>query len=131
MSKGKKNDGTAKKSTKGIPRVTDKVRAMDAAGQSAWLAEVTKKFSLSATVVAEITARLNAPAKVKTTGRKVNFAKVFEGRDMDSLLVAQKALDAAIAATKDSELDKINALIAEAQQKKAQLLAAKGETVNA
>jgi hypothetical protein len=116
--------GKTRKSTKGVPRVTDKIRAMDEAGKAAWLADV--KGKVSATVYAEIETRLNAPKKETGAGkgRKLDFTKLFADRDMDTLLAAQTALtneieNARIAAIEAQEriLEKANKELAKLQGK--------------
>jgi len=90
-----KNDGAVKvrKSTKGIPRITDKVLA----GGDA-LAKYNDAVSkLSPAVQAECKARL---AKAQNDGpkvKKIDFSTIFAGRSVEDLTVAQTALTAALA----------------------------------
>lgn len=93
-----KNAGTAvtkvRKSTKGVPRITDKVVSMSEADRGKWYDESCK--ALSAEVKAEVMARL---VKAITEGRKpksVNFATIFTGRSAAELMEAQTALTAAL-----------------------------------
>lgn len=120
--------GKTRKSTKGVPRVTDKIRAMDATGKAAWLAEV--KGKVSATVFAEIETRLNEPKKETGTGkgRKLDFTKLFAGKDMDALLAAQTALSNEIENARLSAIEAQERILEKANKVLAQL---KGKTVEA
>ena len=123
--KGQKQDGqkTVRKSTAGVPRVTDKVLALDEAGRSKWLAE--KCGSLNAEQKAEVEKRL---AEAVAGGRKVktvNLTTIFTGRSVAELTEAQTALTAALAAAAEAEEENLNRIIAKAEQQKAALAAAR------
>ena len=83
----KKNDGVVagttavakvRKSTKGMPRITDKVIAMSETDRAAWLAKVPAEH------LAGVEARLKdvlANGRTSTgKGHKVDFGKLFAGR---------------------------------------------------
>lgn len=106
MSKAKK-DGTVRKSTKGIPRVTDKVLGMDEAGRKAWLDKVPAQFRT------EVEARLTEALKVGRKVKSVDFSTVFNGRTVEELTVAKSALDAALAIAAVSAEAEAEAKIAE------------------
>lgn len=123
MSKAKK-DGTAAKSTKGIPRVTDKVLA---GGEA--LAKYNEAVSkLPVSVQKECQERL---AKAQAAGRKpkaVNFNTIFTGRSVEDLMVAKAALDAAMVAAAAAEEAEAEAQLARITAKVAAMKAAKAGT---
>lgn len=87
-----KKDGTAKKSTKGIPRVTAKVLEGGEA-LAKYQAAVAK---LDAATQKECAERL---VKAQTEGpkvKKVNFSTIFTGRSVEELTEAQTALNSAL-----------------------------------
>jgi hypothetical protein len=101
--KGQKKDGTARKSTKGIPRITDKVVAMDEAGRQAWLAKVPAEHRK------DVEARLVKAVAAGLKPRKVNFETIFAGRSVEELTAAKTHLDAALslaAVSAETELEK-------------------------
>jgi hypothetical protein len=120
MSKAKK-DGTAAKSTKGIPRVTDKVLA----GGDALKKYQDAVAKLPASVQKECNDRL---AKAQAEGRKpktVNFSTIFTGRSVEDLMVAKTALDAAMVAAAAAEEAEAEAQLARITAKVAAMKAAK------
>jgi len=115
----KKKDGTARKSTKGIPRITDKVIAMNDEDRQAWLDTVPAEHR------AEVEARL---ATAMTEGRKpkkIDFGTVFNGRTVEELTNAQTALTNALAEAAVAEEAKLNDIIAQAQAQKDALVKAR------
>lgn len=114
-----------RKSTKGVPRITDKILAMDEAGRAKWLADATEAGKLSATVVAEIQARLVTALAGGRTPKKVNFAAAFTGRTYAELVVVQGELTAALKAASVEEEETLNRIIAKAEQQKAEIAARK------
>ena len=119
----------AKKSTKGVPRITDKVLAMDEAGKQAWFAE--KCAALSPETQAEIQARMAAGrvAKVGKVGKVIDFTALFAGKSLAVLTVAKAALDAALADTAVREEAELNDKIAILTQQKEALLSSRRSTV--
>jgi hypothetical protein len=95
--KGQKKDGTAKKSTKGIPRVTNKVLAMSDEDRKAWLAKVPAEHRT------EVETRLTEALKGGRKPSKVDFTTVFKGRSVEDLMTAKTALNAELAAASDAE----------------------------
>lgn len=124
-----KKDGTVRKSTKGIPRVTDKVIAMNDEDRAAWLAKVPSQHK------AEVEARLQAAMTEGRKPKKVDFNTIFDGRSVEELTAAQSALTNALADAAVAEEAKLNEIIAKAEQQKAALIAAReakaSETVEA
>jgi len=118
-----KKDGSPRKSTKGIPRVTDKVLAMSEEDRATWLAEKSK--GLSAEVVAEIQERIATALKEGRKPKKVDFGTIFNGRSVEELTEAQSALTDALAAAAEAEEENLNRIIAEAQAQKEALVAAR------
>ena len=121
-------DGVAKvrKSTKGIPRVTDKVLAMSDEDRGKWLTE--KTAGLSAETVKEIAERME---KALTEGRepkKVNFGSIFKGRSVAELTEAQTALTEALKVAAVEGIVAQERIIAKANAELAALKAAQGET---
>lgn len=125
MSKVNSASGKVHKSTKGIPRVTDKVLAMDEAGRASWLAEKGK--GLSAEVIAEIKARIEKIMKGGRQGKskKVDFAATFSGKTVEELTEAQTALTSALATAAVEAESKINAEIASLEAQKETLAKAR------
>ena len=112
-----------RKSTKGIPRVTDKVLAMSDEEQAAWLAE--KGASLTADQKAEVLARIET---AKTEGRKpkkVDFGSIFKGRSVADLTDAKGHLTNALAAAAVEEEENLDRIIAKAELQKAALVSAR------
>ena len=116
-----------RKSTAGIPRITNGVLAMSEADRAKWLDESCK--DLTAEVKAEVAARL---ATVLKEGRKgkaktktVDFAAMFKGRTVKELGEAQTALSSALADAATAEEDTLNKVVAEAQQKLEAIAAAR------
>ena len=89
--KGQKKDGTQRKSTKGVPRITDKVIAMDETSRKAWLDKVPAEHRK------DVTERLEKAIANGLKPRKVNFGTIFNGRTVEELTEAQTALTAALA----------------------------------
>ena len=102
---------SVKKSTKGIPRITSKVFAMDADGKKAWFD--SKCSALSPEIQAEIQARLAAGPIAKVGKKSVDFVALFAGKSLETLTLARAALDKAIEDTTLREESEINAKIAE------------------
>ncbi len=124
----KKNDGVAgvakvRKSTKGIPRVTDKVLAMNEADRAKWLDEACK--ALTAEQKKEVAERLATALKDGREPKKVNFSTLFKGRTLAELTDAQTALTAALADAAVAEEESLNRIIAKAEAQKAAIVAAK------
>lgn len=120
---GQKKDGTAKKSTKGIPRVTDKVLA----GGDA-LAKYNKAVAtLSPELQAECKARLATAQSEGRKAKKVDFATVFNGRTIEDLTTAKTALDIALAAAAETAEKEAEAKIAELQASIAAMKEAKAK----
>ena len=120
--KGTAVAGTAskvRKNTSGIPRVTDKVLALDEAGRAAWLAEKTK--GLSAAIVAEVKTRLDEALAGGRTPKKVNFKAAFMGRPYAELIQVRSDLNEAIKESAKVEEDNLNKVIAQAEQQKKEL----------
>ena len=113
MSKGQKKDGTAKKSTKGIPRITDKVLA----GGDALKAYQDAVAKLSPTVQAECKARLEKAQAEGPKVKSVDFATVFNGRTIEELTVAQTALTVALATAAETAEKAAEAELAAVQAK--------------
>jgi hypothetical protein len=127
----KKNDGTTtttptpakvRKSTAGIPRVTNKVLAMDEAARKEWLDKVPAAHK------GEVEKRLNDLLKDGRKGKtkKIDFTTIFNGRTVEELTEAQNALNAALAAASETEeaeaeaeLEKLRAKIAAIKEAKA------------
>jgi len=134
----KKNDGTTtvakvRKSTKGIPRVTNKVLAMDETARKEWLDKVPAAHK------DEVEKRLNDLLK---DGRKGKTKKIdltiFNGRSVAELQDAQVALNAALAAASETEeaeaeaeLEKLQAKLAAIKDAKAKAPKVTAETVAA
>lgn len=112
--KGTKNDGSPRKSTKGIPRVTDKVLALDEAGRKEWLAKVP------ANVRAEVEKRLTEALAAGRKPKAINWKTIFQGRPVTELTEAQTELTAAMGTA---------AVEAEAEQEK--IIAKATATLNA
>lgn len=115
----KKKDGTTRKSTKGIPRVTDKVLAMSEADRAAWLDKVPAEHRVE--VEARLTSALTEGRKVK----KVDFSTIFNGRSVEELTSAQTSLTNALASAAEAEEENLNRIIAEATAQKEALVRAK------
>jgi len=113
----------SKKSTKGIPRVTDKILAMDEAGRAAWLKE--KTVGLSAEVVAEIKSRMDSALAGDRQPKKINFKAAFAGRAYAELEQIRIDLNAALVAAEQSEESRLNDIIAKAEQEKQKIAARK------
>jgi hypothetical protein len=95
--------GKVRKSTKGIPRITDKVLAMSDTDRAAWLSKVPAEH------LAEVEGRLVEALKVGRKAKTVDFSTVFNGRSVEELTAAQTALTAAIATaavTAEADLEK-------------------------
>ena len=127
MAKGKTAQGTVRKSTKGIPRVTDKVLAMSEADRKAWLAKVTADKKLSSEVVVEIEKRIVEGLATPRTPKvkKVDFGTIFNGRSVSELGDAQTALNAALDAAVTEEEARIQAIYAKAEKELAIIKARK------
>ena len=109
-----------KKSTKGIPRVTNKIIALDAAGQKAWLETVPAAHR------ADVEARLKKAVTDgrkpgQGQGRKVDFVKAFGRCTMADLLTLRGTLNDAIEGKRDAAVAEIAAAEAELAQRKADL----------
>ncbi len=115
----KKKDGTERKSTKGIPRVTDKVIAMSDEDRAAWLLTVPAEHR------AEVEARLTTAMTEGRKPRKIDFGTIFNGRSVEELTNAQTALTDALAIAAVAEEDKLNEIIAKATAQKDALVAAR------
>ena len=115
----------ARKSTKGVPRVTDKVVAMDEAGRKAWLAE--KGANLTDAQRKEVEARLMAALSGERKVKAVNFATIFNGRTVEELTAAQAALTVALSTAEEAETVKLNAIVAATTAKIEAIKAAKAE----
>ena len=112
--KGTKKDGTQRKSTKGIPRITDKVISMDEAGRKAWLDKVPAEHRK------DVEARLSKAIVEGVKPKAINFATAFLGRSVEELTEAQGHLNSALqlaAVTAETALEK------EIAEKQAQLTA--------
>lgn len=120
---------TVKKSTKGIPRITDKVLAMDEAGRKAWFD--AKCSGLSPEIQAEIQARMVAGRVPKASKKVVNFDALFAGKSLEVLTNAKIALDKALAETAVREEAELNAKIAALTQQKEALLSSRKVAVKA
>jgi len=114
-----KKDGSPRKSTKGIPRVTDKVLAMSEEDRAAWLLTVPAEHR------AEVEARLETAMTEGRKPRKVDFGTVFNGRSVEELTEAQTALTNALAEAAVAEEAKLNEIIAKATAQKDALVAAR------
>ena len=114
MSKQKK-DGTQRKSTKGIPRITDKVLALNDTERAAWLTEKCAK--LNATQRKEVEGRLAEAVKVGRKAKKIDFSAVFSGRSVEELEAAQGFLTAAMATAAATAEAATEAAIAELKAK--------------
>jgi hypothetical protein len=119
------SDKKVRKSTKGIPRVTDKVIAMSDADRAKWFAEKCAK--LNEAQKNEIQARLTKAMSDGRKPRKVNFATLFDGRPVAELIAAKEALTAAMANAEKAEVENLNRIIAKAEAQKKALEAAKAE----
>ena len=120
---------TVKKSTKGIPRITDKVLAMDQAGKDAWFA--SKCSGLSAEIQAEIKARMVAGRAPKVSKKVIDFNALFAGKSLEVLTNAKSALDLALAETAVREETELNEQIAKLEQQKEALLSSRKSVVKA
>ena len=102
-----------RKSTKGIPRVTDKVLAMSETDRQAWLDEACK--ALSPEVKAEVAARLATALTEGRKAKKVNFGTIFNGRSVAELTEAQTALTEAMKLAAVEGVKEQERIIAKAQ----------------
>lgn len=119
----------ARKSTKGVPRVTDKVVAMDEAGRKAWLSE--KCANCTDAQRKEVEARLTAALTGERKVKAVNFATIFKGRTVEELTAAQTALTTALAEAAVDEENRLNAIVAKANAQIEALKAAKADKAKA
>jgi hypothetical protein len=103
--------GKVRKSTKGIPRVTDKVLAMSEADRAAWLSKVPAEHR------AEVEGRLAEALKVGRKAKAVDFSTVFNGRTVEELEAAQGFLTAAMATAAATAEAATEAAIAELKAK--------------
>ena len=115
----KKKDGTLRKSTKGVPRVTDKILAMNEEERAAWLETVPAEHR------AEVAARLETALTEGRKPKKVDFGTVFNGRTVEELTAAQTALTSALADAAIAEEAKLNEIIAKATAQKEALTKAR------
>ena len=122
-SKGQSAATKVRKNTKGVPRVTAKVLALDEAGRAAWLTESTK--GLSAEVVAEIKARIVAGLNGDKPPKKVNFKAAFVGRSYAELIQIRADLSEALKVAEQAEEETLNRIIAKAEQQKKDIAARK------
>jgi hypothetical protein len=107
MSKGKNSGATGataaaatdkvRKSTKGIPRVTNKVIGMSEADRKAWLDKVPSEHR------SEVEARLTEALKGGRKPSKIDFSTTFKGRTVEELMTAKTALDAELASAGERE----------------------------
>lgn len=126
MAKGQKKDGSARKITKGIPRVTANVLA---GGEA--LAKYNEAVSkLSAELQKECAERLAAAQKDGPKARKVDFATIFNGRSVEDLTTAKGALDAALKVAAEQEESKMANLIAKMEAQLKALRSVKSEKVS-
>ena len=121
-----------KKSTKGVPRITDKVIALDADGRVKWLADSkadAKYSTCTAAQWAEVEKRLASAVAGERQPRKIDFASAFKGRSIKELNEARQALDAAVIAAGSAEETKLNEILARAQQELDTIRAARKTTL--
>jgi Ran GTPase-activating protein (RanGAP) involved in mRNA processing and transport len=118
---GQQNSGKVRKSTKGIPRVTDKVLAMDEAKRQEWLGKVPPQHR------AEVEARLTEALKEGRKPRKIDFAHIFDGRTVEELTSAKSHLDAALAKAAETAEATLAAEIAAKEAQLKAIRAAKGQ----
>lgn len=116
--------GKVRKNTKGIPRITSAILAMDEAGRAKWLNDLPS--TLSDETKAEIKARMETALKggtVKGKGKKVDFAALFSGKTVEELTEAQTALTAALESAETAKLNALTAIIEKADAELARLKA--------
>ena len=122
----KKNETTTtvkvRKSTAGIPRVTNKVLAMDEAARKEWLDKVPAAHK------DEVEKRLNDALAGGRKGKtkKIDLSTIFNGRSVEELTEAQNALNTALAAAAETaeaeaeaELEKLQAKLTAIKDAKA------------
>lgn len=124
MAKGQKKDGSARKSTKGIPRVTDKVLAMNETERAEWLGKVPAEHR------AEIEKRLNEALKEGRKPKKIDWASTFKGRTAADLTEAQVALTAEMGVASVTAIAEQEKIVAKATATLAALRAAKSATAD-
>jgi hypothetical protein len=115
-----------KKSTKGIPRITAAVLAMDAAAQSTWvdgLMIVGTTTPLSDEQKADVRARLSKAVIKPRKTRSLNWSETFAGRTAEDLAAANTALKTALVGAKSQMEQDIANLVMQIEQKKAALAA--------
>lgn len=105
----------------GVPHITNKVLAMDAAGREKWLTEKCGTDEIRDEVrsrLAHITAHGRATA---VKGKAIDYASLFAGKDYDELTKVMELLKTAIENSKIDAAKKLEEIIEKAEQEKIRL----------
>jgi hypothetical protein len=106
---------------KGVPHITDKILQMDEAGREKWLTEKCGTDEIRNEVRNRLNDILKNGRTAKSTGKAIDYASLFAGRDYDELVAAMDVLKVAIENSKLDAAKKMDEIIAKATQEKIRL----------
>ena len=115
----------------GVPHITNKILAMSSENQEKWLDEKCATDEVRNEVRARLASIIANGRTTTATGKVIDYASLFAGRDYDELTAAMMVLNAAIETSKVEAQKNLEAIIAKCESEKIRLQEKFGTAVKA
>ena len=115
----------------GVPHITNKILAMSKENQEKWLNEKCGTPEIRKEVAERLASIIANGRTTTATGKAIDYASLFAGRDYDELKAAMVVLETAIEASKVEAQKSLEAIIAKCESEKIRLQEKFGTAVKA
>ena len=105
----------------GVPHITNKILSMSVEQQEKWLTEKCGTPEVRKEVSERLASIIANGRTTTATGKVIDYASIFAGRDYDELVAAKTVLETAIEASKVIAQKQIEEMIAKLESEKVKL----------